>query len=214
MGLVVLGLALLVLGVVTRSDAAGAGLIVVGAGIACLGILFPAVAESQIGPGGFTLKRAAERPADEAFVVFSQHESEHAQRLALFLTGDRPRSAELASDALARAFANWGAVSAVDPGRYVVCVVTRLALAAQTLGLVPAATPSTDEDGAVLVDALRALLSLPPRVRAVALLHHYEALSDGEIAEIVQEPLERVREDLRAGETLLAGATGNMAAGA
>ncbi len=203
--LAILGFALLGVGVYASSDAAGTALIVLGAGVACLGILLPAVQESQIGPSGFTLKTAA-RPPDEQFVALFQHELEHAQRLALYLTGDSRRAAELASDAFARTFANWNSVGALDPRRYVVCVVTRLSLAVQTLRLVPVEMPmqAPADDPARLGASLKALLSIPPRPRAVALLHHYEALGDGEIAEIMGESADQVRARLREAETLLA----------
>jgi DNA-directed RNA polymerase specialized sigma24 family protein len=210
--LLVLGVGVLGGGVFATSDAAGTGLIVVGAGVACLGILLPGVRESQIGPGGFTLKTSAPQP-DEQFLVFSQHELEHAQRLALFLTGDSGRAAELSSDALARAFANWNSVGALDPTRYVICVVTRLALGAQTLHLVANDLPTQGERADQLLASLSALLSIPPRARAVALLHHYEALGDGEIATILQESVDQVRADLQQAEGLLAALPDPTAAG-
>jgi DNA-directed RNA polymerase specialized sigma24 family protein len=211
--LVALGLGVLAGGIFATSDTAGTGLIVVGAGVACLGILLPGVRESQIGPGGFTLKTGAP-PPDERFAVFSQHELEHTQRLALFLTGDSGRSAELASDAFARAFANWNSVGSLDPTRYVICIVTRLALAAQTLHLVPNDLPTESAAAGELVASLGALLSIPPRARAVALLHYYEVLSDAEIASILQESADQVQAHLREAEDLLTSLADPTAAGA
>ena len=208
--LISVGLGLFGVGVFAPSEAAGTSLIIVGTGIACLGVLLPIVREAQIGTGGFTFKTAASAP-DEPFALFSQHELDHVQRLALFLTGDRQRAMELSSDALARAYANWHAIRALDPTRYVVCVVTRLALAAQMLRLV-AVEPILADDRSELKASLKTLLSVPPRARAVALLHHYEGLGDREIAEILGESTESVRGRLQEADAQLAATTDASAA--
>jgi DNA-directed RNA polymerase specialized sigma24 family protein len=208
--LISVGLGLFGVGVFATSEPAGTGLIIVGTGIACLGVLLPIVREAQIGTGGFTFKTVASTP-DEPFALFSQHELDHVQRLALFMTGDRQRAMELSSDALARAYANWHAMRALDPTRYVVCVVTRLALAAQILRLV-AIDPMLPNDRSGLEASLKTLLSIPPRPRAVALLHYYEGLSDREIAEILGESTESVHGRLQAAEAQLAATTDASAA--
>lgn len=56
-----------------------------------------------------------------------------SQWLAFLLTGDAARAAELTNDAVAHAFADWGAIAAFDRARYLVCAIMRLALGAQAV---------------------------------------------------------------------------------
>lgn len=203
--LAVIGLAVFVVGIFLRQDSVGIGLVVLGVAVLSLGVLLPTVQEAQIGPGGFTLKTTAEM-RDAEFLPFAESQRERMQRLVYLLIGDPHAAAGSVQDSLARAYGDWGLIGALDRGFYLLCTVVRVALGAEPLGLV--APPAVPEDGREPGLALRmqALSSIPLHLRAVAVLHYHEQLDDRQIGSILGTSPEEVHERLRQAEEGLAAA--------
>lgn len=128
--------------------------------------------------------RAAEQEAFDAFVRARYTE---LLRLGWALTGDRERAADLVQDALERTLRAWPRVrSQQDPEGYV-----RRTMVNRNLNLLPRLrrevlgepadrpSPVSEFD----VELWAALLSLPPRQRAVIAMRFYEDLPVAEIAD-------------------------------
>ncbi|WP_231933303.1 SigE family RNA polymerase sigma factor [Micromonospora coxensis] len=114
-------------------------------------------------------------------------------RLALLLTGDRWRAEELLQDSLVKMYQRWRKLSQLDdPHAYLHrCLVnnhTSIWRRLRRERLVADVPDRAASGGGVDHDAIalrRALLSLPPRQRAVVVLRHYEDLPEREVAKVL-----------------------------
>lgn len=130
--------------------------------------------------------------ADEEFRRFVVDHRRSLLRSAYLLTGDHGHAEDLVQTALLKTYRHWARVSGRgDPTAYVrrVLVTThtswwrRLAATEQVLEVMPdlAAEPEQLRDD----ELLRALRTLPPRMRAVVVLRFYEDLSEAQTAELL-----------------------------
>lgn len=116
-------------------------------------------------------------------------------------------STHVADDALSEAFAQAAARGAAlrAPERWVWTSAFRIA-AGELKGRAQArqqTIPSTDGDATDALDLVRALGQLPPRQRAVLVLHYYGGYKAREIAQIVGSSAATVRVHLSAGRKRL-----------
>lgn len=211
--LAIIGVTVFIIGILVRQDSVGIGLVVLGVAVLSLGVLLPTVQEAQIGPGGFTLKTTVEmRDAELRPFAESQHERMH--RLAYLLIADRQVAAHSVEDSLARAYGDWGLIGALDRAFYLLCSVVRAALGAASLGLVEPSATAEEALEPGLASRMATLMSIPLHLRAVAVLHYHEQLDDGQIASILDLEPGEVRQRLRRAEAELAAARPNTRGGA
>lgn len=133
--------------------------------------------------------------AEEEFRRFVQLRWHGLVRTAYLLTGDRGRAEDLVQQTLVKVHRRWAhVVTAESPYAY-----TRAALAnesaswwrrkrvTETLGEVPAHADRAQADDYRAVDTrdelARAVLQLPPRMRAVVVLRYFDDLSEAETAQ-------------------------------
>ncbi|MGH2736689.1 MAG: sigma-70 family RNA polymerase sigma factor [Actinomycetota bacterium] len=148
---------------------------------------------------------------DQEFETFYQADAGRLHRLALLLTGEPERAADLAQESLLKAYASWHRIRGDDPGPYVRRILVnqfrnsarRSALerlrAPRTADVEPERTGSVDDSLAV-----RALLdNLSPIRRATVVLRYYEDLPEAEIARTLDRPLGTVKSDLHRALTAL-----------
>jgi len=145
------------------------------------------------------------RDRDSEFKDFYRHEAPRLRRLALMLTGDPERASDLAQDTLIKMYTGWSRIRNDDPAPYAKRVLVNLCRSAyrrKMLELRKAPTPPTDvvdREGRV-EEALRvaaALSVLSTIQRAVVLLRFYEDMTQSEIAQVLDRPLNTVKSDLR-----------------
>ncbi|WP_406077504.1 SigE family RNA polymerase sigma factor [Micromonospora sp. NBC_00858] len=127
--------------------------------------------------------------ADTAFAVFVESAWQRHLRLAMLLTGDRWQAEELLQDSLVKMYERWRKLSQHDDlHAYLRKVLAnnhtsmwRRRRRESLVADVPerAAPAAADSDA----ELKRALLSLPPRQRAVVVLRLYEDLSERQAAE-------------------------------
>ncbi|MFI7574661.1 SigE family RNA polymerase sigma factor [Micromonospora sp. NPDC049497] len=131
--------------------------------------------------------------ADAAYVAFVQEAWQRHIRLAMLLTGDRLRAEELLQDSLVKVYERWRRLSRIDDlhaylRRSLVnnhAANWRRRRRERLVAEVPdTAAPGGGTDHDVMV-LRRALLSLPPRQRAVVVLRHYEDLPEREVARVL-----------------------------
>jgi len=132
---------------------------------------------------------------EEEFRQFVQARWHSLVRTAFLLTGDQGRAEDLVQTVLVRVHRRWQHVShSGSPYAY-----TRAALAnesaswwrrrrvAETLGEVPAHADRAHGDAYAAYDTrdevARAVLALPPRMRAVVVLRYFDDLSEADTAE-------------------------------
>lgn len=137
-------------------------------------------------------RNAVSADGDESFRRFVVDRRRSLLRSAFLLTGDRGHAEDLVQTALLKTYRHWDrVVGRGDPGAYVhrVLVTTstswwrRLASSEQVIESVPdrAADPEWERDD----ELVRAIRSLPPRMRAVVVLRFYEDLSESRTAEVL-----------------------------
>ena len=146
-----------------------------------------------------------EAQPDEAFVAFFAAESDRLQRFATFLCGDPDVAADLAQEALARAYAAWPRLDGRDPAAYVRRILVnvlrdrkrreRVRRDRFKRSPVPVETVA-DSSGVERLALMEALSILSPTRRAVVILRFYEDMSEERIAEILERPAGTVRSDL------------------
>jgi RNA polymerase sigma-70 factor (sigma-E family) len=138
--------------------------------------------------------RAVVEATEEEFARFVQARWGQLVRTAYLLTGDRGRAEDLVQTTLVKVHRRWGHIaSAESPYAY-----TRAALAnesaswwrrrrvAETLGDVPVHADRAPGDAYAAYDTrdeiARAVLELPPRMRAVVVLRYFDDLSEADTA--------------------------------
>lgn len=142
---------------------------------------------------------------DEEFRSFYLVEAPRLRRLALYLTADPERSADLAQDALLKAYRAWGRIRDEDPGPYVRKILVNLVRNQHRRSLLERrkqGTPVIEVAGHEerVHDALSvaaALSELSPIRRAAILLRFYEDMPEAEIARTLDRPLNTVKSDIR-----------------
>jgi RNA polymerase sigma-70 factor (sigma-E family) len=152
---------------------------------------------------------AAGRRAESEFESFVEAEGESLRRFAVFLTGDPDEGADLAQEALARAYRHWGRIKSGEPGPYVRGILVNLVRSAHRRSLVRrrhekahvpelvvAAESGRVNDWIVMREALQ---RLRPVVRASIVLRFYEDMPLEEIARVLDRPLGTVKSDLHRG---------------
>jgi RNA polymerase sigma-70 factor (sigma-E family) len=136
-----------------------------------------------------------ERSVEQEFTAFVAERSHALLRVAYTLTGDQRAAEDLLQGALAKAYARWGRIDG-DAEPYVRRIIYNdLVSVWRRLGRyrevsVPelperAATRRHDHDTTVRLVLREALLSLPPRQRAVLVLRYLEDRSIDETAEVL-----------------------------
>lgn len=142
---------------------------------------------------------------DEEFRGFYLVEAPRLRRLALMLTGDPERSADLAQDALLKAYRAWPRIRNEDPGPYVRKILVNLVrnqhrratLELRKRGAPTLATESHDARVDQALSVAEALSELSPIRRAAILLRFYEDMPEAEIARTLDRPLNTVKSDIR-----------------
>jgi RNA polymerase sigma-70 factor (sigma-E family) len=128
---------------------------------------------------------------NESFESFMAAALPGLLRFGHVLTGDPHRAEELVQSALVKTYQRWGRVDRATPHAYVRTAMVnthtswwrhgrREGLLPHGFDIASAATPVGEYDERDA--ALQALLSLPPRQRAVLVLRYYEDLSEADIA--------------------------------
>lgn len=141
---------------------------------------------------------------DHAFAAFFETDSARLVRLGTFLTGDADRGADLAQEALARTYTNWGRIKSEGPGPYARRILVHLVRSQHRRALVERKHQTrpidrVDSHAPRIDDWLlisHALQELPPMRRSIVVLRYYEDLPEREIAEILDLPLGTVKSGL------------------
>ena len=147
--------------------------------------------------------RISERDAD--FRTFYLTEAPRLRRLAIMLTGDVERAADLTQDTLTKVYLKWPRIQNEDPGPYARTVLVNACRSAhrrrmlelkktpREISSVPDPTQSIDRS----LQVATALAILSPIRRAVVLLRFYEDMTEQQIAETLDRPLNTIKSDLR-----------------
>ena len=204
--LAIVGVTLLTLGILLRTNELGQTLVVLGVGVLSLGIVLPLVGEFVLGPGGLTFKQAfRERDAQFRPLVLAESEENSLQRFARLLTGDADRAPAVVEEALARTYRVWTDIPQQELDLHVLCALVRVALGASRLRLLPdggsAAERASTSD--LETKTARSFSALPIDLRAVLLLRHIRDLDEPQIAWILDRPLGTVAETLHRAEDAL-----------
>lgn len=145
------------------------------------------------------------RERDAEFKDFYIREAPRLRRLALMLTGDQQRAADITHDTLLKLYTSWKRVKNEDPGPYARRVLVNLCRNAHRRRMLelrkmpPVIEDVVDRDGHV-EEALRvatALSALTPIKRAVVVLRFYEDMTETQIAQVLDRPLNTIKSDLR-----------------
>jgi RNA polymerase sigma-70 factor (sigma-E family) len=131
--------------------------------------------------------------ADASYVAFVEAAWQRHVRLAMLLTGDRLLAEELLQDSLVKMYERWRKLSRLDDlhaylRRSLVNNHTSVWRRRRRESLVAEIPDRAAPGDGIPQDAdelRRALLSLPPRQRAVVVLRHYEDLPERAVAEVL-----------------------------
>ena len=142
---------------------------------------------------------------DSEFRDFYMYEAPRLRRLAVMLTGDTHRAADLAQDALLKTYTAWSRIRGDDPAPYAKRILVNLCRNAHRRRMVELRkTPTPPRDvvdrGDHIEEAMRvaaALSVLSPIRRAVVLLRFYDDMKESEIARTLDRPLNTVKSDLK-----------------
>ena len=168
------------------------------------------------------MTEGAHRPGEPAAAVASfddlfRREFAPITRTAYLVVGDWEVAREIAQDAFVQALRNWPKVQHLErPGGWVRRVAIRDAVrsrARNARDLTPPVNPApgTGDTAALTVDVRTALLTLPPRQRAVIALYYLDDLPVGEIASLLGCSDGTVKTHLARGRQALAGLLGEEA---
>lgn len=143
---------------------------------------------------------------ERGFRAFFEAESERLRRLAIFLTGDPDRAADLAQEALVRTYQRWGAIRRNDAAPYARRVLVNLVRRDHRRSLLerrrerrePVFVSHTSrvEEWLQLTQILK---QLPPMRRAAIVLRFYEDMTEAEIASLLERPVGTVKSDIHRG---------------
>ncbi|PWU54889.1 SigE family RNA polymerase sigma factor [Micromonospora sp. S4605] len=131
--------------------------------------------------------------ADRSYVAFVEVAWQRHIRLAMLLTGDRWRAEELLQDSLVKVYERWRRLSRLDdPHAYLRRALVNNHTSAwrrrrreRLVGEVPDRVAPSGDIGPDAVVLRGALMSLPPKQRAVVVLRHYEDLTEREVARVL-----------------------------
>ena len=148
---------------------------------------------------------------DREFESFYAGEAARVHRLAILMVQDRERAAELAQEAMLRAYTAWHRIHGGDPGPYVRRILINLCRShhrrrALERNRRPEVRLHEGDHSGRVDDELRMsdlLQRLSPIRRATIVLRFYEDRPEAEIADILDRPLGTVKSDIhRALKTL------------
>ena len=148
------------------------------------------------------------------FPEFVAARSPSLLRTAYLLTGDHQRAEDLVQTTLTKVYLRWPRVSRMDqPGAYARRILVNQAAsrrwwrASRELTMTMPERPVDGYDDRVATSRTvwNAVLSLPPRQRAVVVLRYYEDLSEAEIAEVLGMAPGTVKSTAHAANRRLAG---------
>src|SRR5688500_5269662 len=124
-------------------------------------------------------------------------EAPRLNRLAIMMTGDPERAAELAQDALLKVYTKWPRIRNEDPGPYARTILVNLCRSAYRRKMLevrktPMGAGYIPDQSSRIDDSLRvatALSALSPVRKAVVLLRFYEDMSEQQIAQVLDRPI-------------------------
>jgi RNA polymerase sigma-70 factor (sigma-E family) len=148
------------------------------------------------GPATVAATASAEAEARAQYEAFFVRHHRELARLAFLLSGDGPSAEDLTAEALLAAWQKWSAIQEMDqPFAYVRRILVNMAAsrvrrleAERRRGVLLAAAErnvTSGSDPGVAVDVRAALLQLPVRRRACAVLRHAFDLSEAEVARVM-----------------------------
>ncbi|GII91628.1 SigE family RNA polymerase sigma factor [Sinosporangium siamense] len=155
---------------------------------------------------------------EERFREFVTSRWQALLRTACLLTGDDDRAEDLLQVALVRVHRRWNRID--DPELYVRRVVINLnnswwrrrRVQEQLMGVVPDTPGAEPQEALAVRDELwRAVLALPPRMRAVLVLRYFEDLPEAEVARLMGCSLGSVKSQASRGLDRLRGVLGREA---
>lgn len=129
--------------------------------------------------------------ADAAFVAFVESAWQRHLRLAILLAGDRGQAEELLQDSLVRIYERWRTLSRHENlDAYLRRTLTNAHTSAWRRRQRESPVPEVPERGTDAsaehnTELHHALMSLPPRQRAVVVLRLYEDLSERQVAQVL-----------------------------
>lgn len=142
---------------------------------------------------------------DAEFKDFYLAEAPRLLRLAIMLTGDPERAADLSQDALIKVYTKWHRIRNEDPSPYARTILVNLCRSAYRRRMLefrktPIHAGHIPDQSNHVDDSLRvatALSALSPIRRAVILLRFYEDMPEQQIASVLDRPLNTIKSDLR-----------------
>lgn len=145
---------------------------------------------------------------DSEFKDFYFREFGRLRSIAVMMTGDPDKAADLAQEALLRCYTSWGRIKREDPGPFARRTLVNLCrnhyrrhrLEAHKQPY-PSGVSAGDHGGRV-DEALRvavALRELTPIRRATLVLRYYEDMTEAEIGRVLDRPISTVKSDIRRG---------------
>ena len=153
--------------------------------------------------------RASEDEAE--FTAFFRELYPQAYRVAYRLLGDRAAAEDVASEAFARAFADWPRVRTLeDRTAWVLKVTGNLGLnvlARKPAPLAPADTVEEEDLVATRMALISALSALPRRQQEAIVLHHLAGLPELEVAAVLGVAPNTVKTHLKRGLQSLRGSS-------
>lgn len=151
---------------------------------------------------------------DDAFETLFRRELGPISRTAYLIVGDWEVAREIAQDAFVQTLRNWPKVQQLEsPGGWVRRVAIRDAVRSRRRDARGRALPldrsiGTADTAALTLDVRTALLTLPPRQRAVIALYYLDDRPVGEIATLLGCSSGTVKTHLARGRHALAGLLG------
>ena len=145
------------------------------------------------------------RDRDVEFRTFYLAEAPRLRRLAIMLTGDVDRAADLTHDTLTKVYVKWSRIRNEDPGPYARTILVNACRSAHRRRMLelrkaqrePSSVPDPTHSIDQALQVATALAALSPIRRAVVLLRFYEDMTEQQIADTLQRPLDTVKSDLR-----------------
>ncbi len=147
--------------------------------------------------------RISER--DEQFRNFYLTQAPRLRRLAIMLTGDVERASDLTHDTLTKVYVKWPRIRDDEPGSYARTILVNACRTAHRRRLLeirktprqPATVPDPTHSIDRALQIATALSALSPIRRAVILLRFYDDMTEQQIADSLNRPLNTVKSDLR-----------------